>query len=664
MKRYLRKSATYEIMERLKDHVLAFPENERAKAASNWMKATFDYDVDPDHLYVTKDGIVLAKRDKGGKYDEESISEVRESVSRQLELFSESELWNLRNQGRSLEKNAAGQADAGRDAGKRDDIYTNPILRDGVSSYYSHEESWNGNEESPWTVKEAWDKFGFVDFLGHRVESATDIAQMFSIYRNPALEYFHIVLVRDNTIVHQAALSSGLSSVCTALPAGGFSRLQEKFADLDFDSAYLVHNHPSGDIQPSPEDIGVTSNYIHNLLGSKFKGHLILDHDKFCFLYPVDYKRLAGTVLDYKPHVIPKLDKYCDNVISSYDDIAAITKEMHIKGPVAFELDNAHQIRSVFPFDVSSYTPESLIEKMKADFARNIIIAIDSPKDAKVMLDRLKSTSGDKTNEMGLPLHPLLDCVVVSDKGESISFRGSDKFAHYDWQARRESRGDFLWDRHRPGENKTSSSLFSMSASERKAYDDAITGYIQCRIRPEQITLLSRHQLLSALGFNPGKISFASSSFYDLSRHKAQWQILSSIPDVLTNPDCIFKTEYTVPGTDEKHLTLQFLGKAMINGVSKPITLSLRPTYGKTRTSYEVVAINTPDILDKKQRILGNAFEGSHLIYSKKRNPEVVLNGEVVNLPIDENDPVQYRLDILSKASHQHQTKRRGPKAI
>lgn len=54
--------------------------------------------------------------------------------------------------------------------------------------------------------KNAWDTFGFVDFLGHIITSPKDVAQLFSIYRNPALEYFHIVLLKEGQIVRQMAM--------------------------------------------------------------------------------------------------------------------------------------------------------------------------------------------------------------------------------------------------------------------------------------------------------------------------------------------------------------------------------------------------------------------------------------------------------------------------
>ena len=248
----------YDIAEQLRQQILSSPEKE--KTAAGFFSA-HGHAVKEEDVIVLDDGTPVIRDDPGRNYDRHQLQQLKDEISGQLSLFSEEDM-PRKVEGRGTARN--GEEGSGRDARKVRNVSRrqNPILRDGVSAYYSPETGWNGKEQPPWTVKGAWDSFGFVDFLGMKVRSPKDVAQMFSIYRNPMLEYFHLVLLKDGRIVHQAAMTSGLSGIVRIVPSGGYDKVNEEINKIDYDQAYLIHNHPSGNVSPSPQDIASTQKVI------------------------------------------------------------------------------------------------------------------------------------------------------------------------------------------------------------------------------------------------------------------------------------------------------------------------------------------------------------------------------------------------------------------
>jgi hypothetical protein len=56
-------------------------------------------------------------------------------------------------------------------------------------------------------------------------------------------------------------------------------QLSEDLKNLDADGFYLLHNHPSGNPDPSSADIDLTQKFSQKFKG-KFLGHTIIDHNK------------------------------------------------------------------------------------------------------------------------------------------------------------------------------------------------------------------------------------------------------------------------------------------------------------------------------------------------------------------------------------------------
>jgi 8-oxo-dGTP pyrophosphatase MutT (NUDIX family)/GNAT superfamily N-acetyltransferase/proteasome lid subunit RPN8/RPN11 len=117
-----------------------------------------------------------------------------------------------------------------------------------------------------------------VSLLGEKVESVEDLTSLVQVYRDPRYETFRAVMVKDGEVVGHNAYSSRMPSV-VSLPEEFQDQMTGDADSLGADSVYLVHNHPSGDPTPSPEDLLFTEK-IANQFGDKFKSHVVINHNK------------------------------------------------------------------------------------------------------------------------------------------------------------------------------------------------------------------------------------------------------------------------------------------------------------------------------------------------------------------------------------------------
>jgi len=209
------------------------------------------------------DGQKYIKHDEGFDYEEEKLRQIEDSVAAELENIQAPEIRY------SISPGVSGRGDS--------------------------------------TVQD-WRHQKRIDFVGRVIPNAKALAELFSVYRNPELEYFHIIYVdgNDNILAHNA-MTSGLPGYALAREGkdtGTMVRKMEKrMKRLGASGYYMMHNHPSGNIEPSPQDINATYAYMNNIPG--FKGHVILDHDKFTHLY-THGSDIASDEVDYKPFEISR----------------------------------------------------------------------------------------------------------------------------------------------------------------------------------------------------------------------------------------------------------------------------------------------------------------------------------------------------------------------
>lgn len=118
------------------------------------------------------------------------------------------------------------------------------------------------------------------------INSITDVVAQLADIRTKKQEYFvSLSLDGANRLIQRRIVSVGTLNASLVHP-------REVFADIITDRAagiIVAHNHPSGTVEPSPEDIETTKRLrdVANLLGIGFYDHLIVTTD--------DYRSILST---------------------------------------------------------------------------------------------------------------------------------------------------------------------------------------------------------------------------------------------------------------------------------------------------------------------------------------------------------------------------------
>lgn len=140
-------------------------------------------------------------------------------------------------------------------------------------------------------------KDGSVSLVGRTINGVDEMAEAMQIYRDPRFETFHAVFLNDeNEVVKETGITSAMPGRSSIVPDGrGIDEYYGDLADsakmLGATSYYIEHNHPSGDVTPSDEDVFATEGLRRALESRNIeqKGHIIIDHTKFTVLKTSQY---------------------------------------------------------------------------------------------------------------------------------------------------------------------------------------------------------------------------------------------------------------------------------------------------------------------------------------------------------------------------------------
>jgi hypothetical protein len=138
-------------------------------------------------------------------------------------------------------------------------------------------------------IPSIWKKQKRIDFVGTQINNPQNVYQTFSVYRNPRSETFQLVYVdKKGKVLAHHIISSGAANYSAALqyddPVRSAYKHKRRMASLGASGYYMVHNHPTETMSPSKADINITGLYQKRFHG--FIGHLIMDHDKYHYIYP------------------------------------------------------------------------------------------------------------------------------------------------------------------------------------------------------------------------------------------------------------------------------------------------------------------------------------------------------------------------------------------
>ncbi len=117
-------------------------------------------------------------------------------------------------------------------------------------------------------------------YVGKQVRNSGIIAKLFADLQNEAKEKFITVnLDTKSKILCFEVVAIGSVDTLYFRPMEAFRTTMM----VNAHGAIVVHNHPSGDPKPSPEDVDLTKKLerITNDMGLKFHDHIIIGVDKY-----------------------------------------------------------------------------------------------------------------------------------------------------------------------------------------------------------------------------------------------------------------------------------------------------------------------------------------------------------------------------------------------
>jgi hypothetical protein len=130
--------------------------------------------------------------------------------------------------------------------------------------------------------------YGATALIGKEVRSPQDLAAIAQVYRGK-VEVSRYVFIKAGKVVGESAFTLNLPGGSNITPPGVEGQfveawIAEQLASHGADSFYLLHNHPSGIAEPSPQDVALTSRIAKYFLKSQFKGQVVIDSGEYSFI--------------------------------------------------------------------------------------------------------------------------------------------------------------------------------------------------------------------------------------------------------------------------------------------------------------------------------------------------------------------------------------------
>lgn len=204
------------------------------------------------------------------------------------------------------------------------------------------------------------ERAGTSALVGREITAPAQLAEIAQIHRDPRYETFRVFFMRGTEVVHASAVTSRLSNEAPLLPG---DRNADAQAVMDWmtstmessgaDGYYLLHNHPTGDPDPSPEDIAVTRNIAAMVPG--FRSHVVINSNKFAFITADGGTKVRDLYSPFDPRsqqdalLAPsKPSNILGAKVGRYDELATLAKQAQREGyATVIAADNKFRVRAI-----------------------------------------------------------------------------------------------------------------------------------------------------------------------------------------------------------------------------------------------------------------------------------------------------------------------------
>lgn len=129
-------------------------------------------------------------------------------------------------------------------------------------------------------ITKDFERRGFTSLEGKIINYPHDLAVLSQVYRDPRYETLRVFYIKRKKIILQTGLTSRLAGAVNFGPLA-VDQIKARAMALGADSYYMMHNHPSGNPEPSRPDLMTHARFEDD---PRYKGHIILNHTHYSLI--------------------------------------------------------------------------------------------------------------------------------------------------------------------------------------------------------------------------------------------------------------------------------------------------------------------------------------------------------------------------------------------
>ncbi len=281
------------------------------------------------------------------------------------------------------------QTELFRETATKEDKENTKVLQRGLSRLRSR----LGITERASSIIAPLEKVGASHFIGQKVSGPEELALISQIARDKRYETFRIFFTKSqgvkDKIVNYTAYTNRMPGWVNVFP-GPFARsdydressvaglqaltqwMYQAMKDAGADGYYLMHNHPSGNVQASKADINITKKIAKEMPG--FRGHVILNHNKYGLIDSSQNVKKLKFDKEYQSELDPLInEKYYETmpIHFSIQSIPALKRFQEQENVVTiFATDYNHRIHSITDIPLQKFIDVGKKRKYGLGFAR------------------------------------------------------------------------------------------------------------------------------------------------------------------------------------------------------------------------------------------------------------------------------------------------------
>lgn len=135
-------------------------------------------------------------------------------------------------------------------------------------------------EKAAERIDKSLEKDGTVQYVGQKIETIQDVAEIAAVSRHPFIEHLQLIFVKGGNFSGSLRVTSGDVGNVFISQQAVVKKIGEGMSQYKADGFYISHNHPSGNPNPSETDVAAAK-FLGEFYEDQFKGSIVTNHKNF-----------------------------------------------------------------------------------------------------------------------------------------------------------------------------------------------------------------------------------------------------------------------------------------------------------------------------------------------------------------------------------------------